>query len=269
MGQCSCCAEVRNDEESMESSEPVLLAPELAALARALRLESSEGASLEYISHSRLPAQRREVFADAFPEVASACEVISILASKRVASQEGLREFVAVLPTRGAALALVMGSCQIMFEDLTPSECIEYAFSEDPGRFRLAQVSQDALEAYRGMKFDAWKHILKEPTCEAAFRRMLQIGPVTRLYDPNVFPTPSNLKSLYQVTDEKTGKLMELPHPVAALRIWDAKDKRYEAIDPQLAGAPSAAHAASWWAEQLRELKELRGEEYINSMLKA
>merc|ERR1712048_1374318 len=133
-----------------------------------------------------------------------------------------------------AAPELITGACQIMYEDLSPSECIEYAFAEAPGHWAMAMISLDALEAYRSMKFEAWKKMLQEPTCEAAFRRMLQIGLVTRLYDPQLFPTPDKLKSSYQVTDERSGKLIELPHPVSELRIWNAARLEYDPIDSRL-----------------------------------
>merc|ERR1712190_104132 len=144
--------------------------------------------------------------------------------------------FIAVVRDTGATL--VTGSCQITYEDLSPSECVEYGFAEAPGVWAMAQLSVEALETYRGMKFEAWKNMLMNPTCEAQFRRMLQIGMVAKLYDPHVFPTPESLKSTYQVTDERTGKLIELPHPIEELRIWDAAKMDYRRMDTRLTGAP-------------------------------
>merc|ERR1712113_961449 len=111
--------------------------------------------------------------------------------------------------------------------------------------------------------------MLMEPSCEAAFRRMLQIGIVTQMYDPHVFPTPETLKSSYQVIDEKSGKLLDLPHPVAKLRIWNAKKLDYEAIDTRLDNAPDEAEQAKWWSNLLAEFKTRHGEEYISSLLRS
>lgn len=38
-----------------------------------------------------------------------------------------------------------------------------------------------ALEGYKATKFKNWQDMLEKPSCEAAFARMLQIGPVNRL----------------------------------------------------------------------------------------
>ena len=38
-----------------------------------------------------------------------------------------------------------------------------------------------ALEGYKATKFKNWQGMLEAPSCEAAFARMLQIGPVSRL----------------------------------------------------------------------------------------
>merc|ERR1712194_952589 len=138
-----------------------------------------------------LEPEGKKVFASAFAECGSG-QVVAIVAKGPSGDS---KEFTAVLKGDGASAELVMGSCQITFEDLTPSDCIEYSFADEPGQWNLAQVSLEALETYRGMKFDAWKNMLDKPTCEAQFRRMLNIGVVTQLFDPQLFPTPESLKS--------------------------------------------------------------------------
>merc|ERR1712166_1212080 len=96
---------------------------------------------------------------------------------------------------------------------------------------------------------------------------MLQIGPVCRMYDLHVFPTPQAWKSQFQVTDEKTGKTIDLPHPVSKLRIWETAQQRYEAIDAHSTGAPVEADKDSWWNTRLNKLRERHGNEYISSLL--
>ena len=107
----------------------------------------------------------------------------------------------------------------------------------------------------------------ENPTCEAQFRRMLQIGVVSRLYDPHLFPTPEKAKASYQVTDEKTGKLITLPHPVTGLRIWNAEKQAYEQIDPLLTGAPTDADAPAYWVGMMQSFEDKHGADYIKSLL--
>jgi len=180
-------------------------------------------------------------------------------------SGDDLREFIAIVKADKAEL--VMGSCQITYEDLSPAECVEYAFGEAPDEWAMAQISLQALETYRSMKFEAWKTMLVNPTCEAQFRRMLQIGMVANLYDPHVFPTPESLKAKYQVTDERTGKLIQLPHPVKQLRVWNAEKGDYNAVPTHLGGAPSEAEAGAWWESFMKELHAKHGEEYIAGLV--
>jgi hypothetical protein len=176
-----------------------------------------------------------------------------------------VREFTALCRT-GLPPKLVQGSCQIRHTNITPCECVEYAFQEEPDRWRMAQVCGEALEAYRSSKFESWLKMLKEPTCEAQLRRMIEIGPVTHLYDLNLFPTPQDLKSRFQVTNEKTGRMVDIPHPVSRLRLWNCSQQRYEGIDTQLAGAPAEHEKEKWWNNILHQLEGHHGKDYIASL---
>lgn len=241
-----------------------------SALDEALKnmvLRGSEDEVLTYESHRVLDPARQLVMATAFTECDPKAKIVAIMA---VNGQGKKKELIAVLQDTGASdltPRLVVGSCQITYEDLSPSECIEYSFAEAPGEWAMAQLSLGALETYRGMKFEAWKSMLLNPTCEAQFRRMLHIGMVAHLYDPHVFPTPESLKPKYQVTDERTGKLIELPHPVNELRVWDVENQAYKAIDTQLTGAPSEAEKDAWWADFVKQLDSVHGHEYIAGLL--
>jgi len=235
---------------------------------KVLSFENADGEAMTYQSHRPLEPDRRKIIALGFPECAAPdAQVMAVLAKD---GNGGFREFLAILKEAGGSktASLVMATCQITYEDMPPSECCEYAFAEDPATWAIAQLSRDALENYRNMKFEAWKSMLTTPTCEAQFRRMLAIGLVTRLYDAHVFPTPESQKSMYQVTDEKTGKLIELPHPVAALRVWNAANGAYDSIDPHLLGAPTEADKDVFWANLIQELRVKLGEEYVNQFLK-
>jgi len=243
--------------------------PSVGEALKGLKFENVDGEAMTYQSHRALETARLQIIAAAFPECASQDgQVMAIIAHD---ANGTAREFVAVVKGISEGLptaSLVMATCSITYEDMTPSECCEYAFAEEPNSWALAQLSRDALESYRSMKFEAWKNMLMNPTCEAQFRRMLQIGIVSRLYDAHVFPTPEALKPQYNVSDEKTGKNIQLPHPVAALRVWNAADQKYDSIDPQLQGAPPEAGKAEYWATLIQELKQKLGDEYVTQYVK-
>ncbi|CAK0853435.1 unnamed protein product [Prorocentrum cordatum] len=232
-----------------------------SAALEALDLDDGSGAKCAYVSSRPLEPVRQGIVASAFPQCAAPSQVFAVIGST---PSGDTKEFIAVVDGQGAP-SLVMGCCQITYEDLTPSECVEYRFEEDPS-WTMAQLSLDALEHYRTMKFDAWKQMLLKPTCEAQFRRMLQLGVITRLFDPVVFPTPEAQKEKYKVVDEKTGKPIELPHPVSELRVWSASDGKYKEIDAHLAGAPAEGEAAAWWKGLLEQLRAEHGDEYISSL---
>jgi hypothetical protein len=263
---CRKCGRPR--EESVTTIPAGSSPPSESGLTNALkelRFQDEHGFPMRYVSHHELEPARRRIFASAFPiDAGRAFEIIAEGGGD--GKTKRVREFTALWKT-GATPKLVEGSCQILFEELTPSECIEYTFPEEPDTWRLVQLSRGALETYRSTKFDSWLKMLQEPTCEAQLRRMLQIGPVTRLFDPHVFPTPQAWKSQYQVTDDRTGRTIDLPHPVSKLRIWDAAQQRYESIDSQLTGAPSEPQKDSWWNMTVGGLCERHGTDYIVSML--
>lgn len=228
-----------------------------------MALTNADGDAVTYVSHRLLEPERQKVLATSFPNCGEGVEVVAIV----VTDESGATKELTAIAKGDATPELVTGSCSITMEDMLPSDCVEYAFAEAPGQWRMAQLSSDALMTYRDMKFESWRKMLLEPTCEAQFRRMLQIGLVTRLYDHNVFPTPEDLKSTYQVTDEKNGKLIQLPHPVAELRVWNAATQSYDSMDSQLTGAPSDAEKDAWWQSFVGELKKTHGEEYINGLV--
>jgi hypothetical protein len=271
MGQECCRQKADTAAEHSTESSPDVSAPDvvveddesLRTAIRELRLEDGAGTSYTFASHRKLELERRQVISTAFPECQDADQVIALVGK----TPEGeVKEFIAVVPKKGGAPSLVTGSCQITYEDLSPSDCVEYRFSEDAA-WAVSQLSLDALESYRGMKFDAWKQMLVKPTCEAQFRRMLQLGMVSRLFDPNVFPTPAAFRDKYKVTDERTGKQIELPHPVEELRVWDVKEQKYRSVDTRLTGAPAEDQAAAWWDDLIKQLKAEHGDEYIDSLI--
>ena len=109
--------------------------------------------------------------------------------------------------------------------------------------------------------------VVSQPDCKAAFRRMWQIGPVFRVYDKLMFPTPEADKAKFEVVDEKTGKTVDIPHPVSSLRIWNPETQQYDDVSPILDGSPE--DPASYWKGLEKELLEQWGEEEFADMTKA
>jgi hypothetical protein len=164
----------------------------------------------------------------------------------------------------------MVGRCDITYEDLSPTQYIEYSFADEEPvpTWHLSKTSNDGYEHFLACKFKVWEKAMKEPSCEAAFRRMLQRGLVYQMYDSNMFPTPEHLLSKYRVTDEGNGKVVELPHPVARCRVWDASAQQYQELPTTLVGAPKdEAEAKVYWATFLDELRVLRGADYIDTLL--
>lgn len=102
---------------------------------------------------------------------------------------------------------------------------------------------------------------------EAAFARLLQSGPINRIYDKFGFPIPEDEQAAWRITDENTGKLVDIPRPVHKLRLWNPSTDSYDEISASLGGAPSDAELNDYWLATLDEMKGKHGEEYIHTLL--
>jgi len=261
------CGTSRDEGAASPSVDMEFTAAEEEAIRKITFLEGDDGEAMTYVSHRALEPDRQRILAAAFPECSP--EVNKVVAVTATTAAGTKRESIALLPLDGSGGTpqVVIANCQITYEDLSPSECIEYTFAEAPDDWKITQLSLEALENYRSQKFESWRGMLVEPTCEAQLRRMLQIGCVAKLYDPHVFPTSEAHKETFQATDERTGKLIELPHPVKELRSWNAETLTYTVIDTQLAGAPSEEEKDEWWSNFLQELEAKHGQEYIERLM--
>lgn len=157
--------------------------------------------------------------------------------------------------------------CQVSLEEYSPSQLIEYTFNEN-GPWYLSPMSLPSLEQYRKTKFENWKHMIEHPDCEAAFKRLLNIGLINRMFDFHAFPSPDNEKHLYEVKDEN-GKTVMIPRPVKALRIWNPAKKKYDDVDCHLEGAPKDNEVQQYWENMLNQFRLERGNEYIDKLLES
>ena len=115
------------------------------------------------------------------------------------------------------------------------------------------------------------------PKCLATLRRMLQAGPITRLYTGGGNPKfgiashegfalrmPAADLSDWQTLNDK-GELQDIPRQAHALRVWDAASRTYLPISPTMKGAPTTAEATDAWFVDV--VKKLKGSPYIGSAL--
>lgn len=157
----------------------------------------------------------------------------------------------------------VQTECMISFSTISPSQLVEYCFED--GAWHLAVVGKDAIESYKGSKFNFWKEMLESPTCEAQFRRLLQQGPINRMFDSAIF-MPDGEKKDWQVQDNN-GKVVNIPRPVSGLRIFSAEKNEYVELDPLMANAPSDNDKQVWWENFLKTLNDKHGATYVESLL--
>ena len=203
---------------------------------------------------------------ESLDEYLSACPEISSLVNFFAA--HGIDKTLYHIGHDATGNAIVLrGCCQVLFDEVPLSLLVQYKFPDDD-TWRVASLVEDAVQTYKAAAFASWEEQLRKPSCEAAFRRLLQAGPVSKIFDKHIFPTPPEMKSKYQVVNEKNGKLIDLPHPVERLRIWDEQENAFRDIDATLNGAPVGEAAIAYFAGQLEELKIEFGEDYIEGLLK-
>jgi len=168
----------------------------------------------------------------------------------------------------GLSVELAEGRCQATGEALSPSEFVEYSFAEEPEAWLAARCSREALASLASSGLEAWQRQLLDTPCEEFRRKLLHAGPVTNIYDSNIFPCGSEDRSKYWAWDSDTGGCHQVPHPVARLRVWDPEALAYEELNPQLEGVPPAGEPrAAWWGGLLGRLRERLGEAKVDALL--
>ena len=178
-----------------------------------------------------------------------------------------LSESIVVIDGAGKATVVQMDD-KIMMEEVSPSSLIEYSFDTVAGEWMLAPMGLLSLEGYRRSKFMNGKKMIEHPVCEAAFKRLLNIGLITNMFDHVAFPSPEHEEKERVVKDEH-GRDVVIPRPVQALRVWNVKQRGYSLVIAHLDGAPKEEEAEECWKGMVSKFKEERGEEYIDGLLSA
>lgn len=191
----------------------------------------------------------------------------TLIGAKYETEDFGPVEHVVAWDSSSGTATAIMAECGISYEEMSPTQLVEYQY-EEGGVWALAKMSLEPLTYYKQSKFKAWRDMLDAPSCEAAFARMLQAGPLNCIYDKLGFPIPENEAAQWTITDEKSGKLVDIPRQVFALRVWDAQTDSYTSVSPLMGGAPEdAAALAAYWEVTLGELRVKHGDEYITRLL--
>ncbi len=171
--------------------------------------------------------------------------------------EEKLEEIVLLIPDGEAAIAeaspgldedtysLLTVADLILGEDTSVSNCVEYRFGPEDS-WTVCQTSGDNMANFRAIKFELYQKQVREVPvpCLKTLSRLLANGPVDRLYDPN-FLNPD--REAWQVLNEDTGKVTDVPRPVTEMRTWNCETQAYEDFDTRLAGAPAPGEAAHKW----------------------
>eukprot|EP01061_Rhynchopus_euleeides_P025682 TRINITY_DN416_c0_g1_i1.p1 TRINITY_DN416_c0_g1~~TRINITY_DN416_c0_g1_i1.p1 ORF type:complete len:232 (+),score=99.67 TRINITY_DN416_c0_g1_i1:76-771(+) len=205
--------------------------------------------------------ERVEIYARLLPELkgSSVAAVLCDLDGEKV-------QHLVVAGDAGPRVVVVEEGCKIMLDDLSPTQMVEYRFKEHP-EWHVGYMSECAMEGYRAQKFKTWKQMIDEPSCKAAFKRLLHTGLVTKLYDTVALPTPESDKAAWIVTNEETGKPIHVPHPVEEMRIWDATQGEYRTLSARLVGAPNEEDEEKYWQDLLTEQREKHGSDVIQELL--
>jgi hypothetical protein len=194
---------------------------------------------------------------------------------------------VAVTCTSSSGVVETLVNVQTMehckFED--PILCTELAIPslveaqfEPNGKWVLSRGSMQNIEMEKASLFSRYEKAISmdPPECLSTLRKMLQSGPVTRLYtgggDRRFIKShegfslrmPSDELPNWQMLNDK-GELQDIPRPALALRVWSAEKRRYDQVDALLNGAPVTPAAVDEW--YTRTVKKLKSSNYVGSEL--
>jgi len=220
-----------------------------------------------------VPPPRRYVWSSRLTSEAGVEDAVELFAVRCTyaasdGGDDGYMEHAVRVSDDGVSVIPVLLNCKVSYEEVPPSSLVEDTF--DPllldASWRLSHVSLPWLVSYRAGKFALWEKRLLEPTCRAELRRMLSIGPVSSIYDHHMFPSDLEDKEKFEVVDEKTGKTVILPRPVAALRIWNVEGGQYSEVTARLDGAPDDMDA--YWTSMKEKIRNTHGDEEFEALMK-
>ena len=153
----------------------------------------------------------------------------------------------------------------------------------------MSCLGTESLESYKASKFSFWcKNMMTAfDGCAAAFLPEVRRGhALCHMYDAAIFGSPLAEQAQWQTVHPKTGKTINIPRPVRAMRVWggpadsatidgtaaavatgsesssSSSSSRWTAISPVLPGAPAPAEQAAHWVGFLDELRAALNPKY-------
>jgi len=192
----------------------------------------------------------------------SGCTVLSV-----TCESDDVGAFEHVVVVSGETGTAVTVTDKIMYDDVPITSIIEYRFGAN-GDWLISNIAESSLEMYRSAKFKSWKEIMMSGggNCNATFGRMLRTGLITGMYDSEAFASPPAEKPDWQVLNA-SGKLVDIPRPVSAIRVWSSEAAGYVSLQAKMDGVPAPEEEATFWAATLDELRTKFGADVIDDHL--
>ena len=164
-------------------------------------------------------------------------------------------------------MAHVVFEDPIMMSEASIGSLVEARFSAD-GPWVLSRGALENVDQEKGALFSGYEGTVskEQPDCLSALRRMLQAGPVTKLYTGGggkfvkshegfALRMPPAEVAAWQMTNDK-GELQDIPRPAHSLRVWNPAARAYDAVDATLGGAPTTpAEVDAWFVGVVKKLK--------------
>lgn len=181
-----------------------------------------------------------------------------------------------VVILNGSEIELITCDDGISYESLSLFQLVEYAFESDGqiGPWMISCIGVECLESYKGSKFSLWRSNMLTAFngCAAAFIPELHRGyALSAVYDHMIFSSDAGERSKWEV--EHNNKIVNIPRPVKALRIWNSNTQSYESISPHMPGAPLESDQQRYWLEFLQELRNnlnpKYGDDFVDDCLSA
>ena len=183
----------------------------------------------------------------------------------------GIVDYTGIVNTASSTVELIFAEDAIMYDSLSPMQLVQYAFHNEDGSLGPWMVSclgRDSLTSYVAEKFKLWRGQMLTAFggCAKAFLPEIRRGyALCNIYDHMVFSSPLDEQANFEV--EHNGKMVSLPRPVAALRVWNPEQKVFETLSPVMAGSPSPSQTAEYWQSFLAELRDALNPKYGESFV--
>lgn len=221
-----------------------------------------DGMPCKFQSCYQLPADRAERYC-------RACPGLTANNAWAVTCEWSGEVIETIVKVEGSKQEHVFVEDPIMMSEVQIPGLVEAQFTEG-GAWVLGSAGMESLQGEKNMLWGVYEQQVSQlpPGCMAATRRMLQQGPVIRLFDRG----PGGIRggfSLRMADEERKdwetvnaqNKITDVPRMAHAVRYWDATARQYVVIDAALNGAPATPEAGDEWFVAL--IKKMKSSPYM------